>query len=61
MRLFVFVHLLWVHEVCFKTKHFVRNDRVAVEYGLFCEGVCSQDILVGIITGYGLERAFQIH
>jgi hypothetical protein len=49
-----------VHEVFFKTKHFARKDRVAGKFGLFCEGVCSQGIVVGIMTGYGLERAFEI-
>jgi len=34
MHLRVFVHLFWMHEVCFKTKHFVRNDRVAGKFGL---------------------------
>ena len=60
MHLRVFVHLFLVHEVCFKTKHFVRNDRVAEKFGLFCEAICSQGIVVGIMTGYGLETAFEI-
>ena len=60
MHLRVFVHLFWVHKVCLKTKHFVRSDRVAGKFGLFCEGVCSQGIVVGIVTGYWLQNAYEI-